>query len=87
VPRTFSKNYALRMRHELFAVMRLLAGRAITLNRPRAFFPSEYRELFAEILHEGHDYLPFCLFEDEEGISSPSSFDNREFWTAKAGAT
>ncbi len=44
------KKYALRMLHELFAVVRVLAARH-SLNHATAIFPVEYRELFTEILH------------------------------------
>jgi fructose-1,6-bisphosphatase III len=44
------KDYALRMLHELFAVVRLLAARH-SLKHATRIFPSEYRELFTEILH------------------------------------
>jgi fructose-1,6-bisphosphatase III len=44
------KNYALRMLHELFAVVRVLAARH-SLNHATGIFPAEYRELFTEILH------------------------------------
>jgi fructose-1,6-bisphosphatase-3 len=44
------KDYALRMLHELFAVVRLLADRH-SLKHATRIFPSEYRELFTEILH------------------------------------
>jgi fructose-1,6-bisphosphatase-3 len=38
------------MLHELFAVVRLLAARR-SLKHATRIFPSEYRELFTEILH------------------------------------
>jgi fructose-1,6-bisphosphatase-3 len=44
------KAYAQRTLHELFAVVRVLAGRR-SLRHATRVFPSEYRELFAEILH------------------------------------
>ncbi len=44
------KDYALRMLHELFAVVRVLASR-ISLNHAMRIFPAEFRELFTEILH------------------------------------
>jgi fructose-1,6-bisphosphatase-3 len=44
------KDYALRMLNELFAVVRLLAARH-SLKHATRIFPSEYRELFTEILH------------------------------------
>jgi fructose-1,6-bisphosphatase-3 len=44
------KDYALRMLHELFAVVRLLAARH-SLKHATRIFPLEYQELFTEILH------------------------------------
>src|SRR5208283_4232407 len=44
------KEYALRMLHELFAVVRVLASR-ISLNHAMRIFPGEFRDLFTEILH------------------------------------
>jgi fructose-1,6-bisphosphatase-3 len=43
------KNFALRTLHELFAVVRLLAARH-SLKHAARIFPTEYRELFTEIL-------------------------------------
>ena len=44
------KAYAQRTLHELFAVVRVLADRR-SLRHATQVFPSEYRELFTEILH------------------------------------
>ena len=44
------KDYALRVLHALFAVVRLLASRH-SLKHATLIFPIEYRELFTEILH------------------------------------
>jgi Firmicute fructose-1,6-bisphosphatase/Shikimate dehydrogenase substrate binding domain len=44
------KDYALRMLQELFGVVRLLAARHSIKDATR-IFPTEYRELFTEILH------------------------------------
>jgi fructose-1,6-bisphosphatase III len=45
------KTYAMRTLHDLFEVVRVLAARR-SLKHSVRVFPVEYRELFAEILHE-----------------------------------
>jgi fructose-1,6-bisphosphatase-3 len=45
------KEYAMRRLHNLFNIVRVLAARR-SLKHAMRIFPAEYRELFAEILHE-----------------------------------
>jgi fructose-1,6-bisphosphatase-3 len=45
------KDYAMRTLHDLFHIVRVLAGRR-SLKHAMRVFPAEYRELLAEILHE-----------------------------------
>src|SRR6201984_2680300 len=45
------KDYATRMLHDLFHIVRVLAARR-SLKHSMRVFPAEYRELLAEILHE-----------------------------------
>jgi fructose-1,6-bisphosphatase-3 len=49
------KDYALRMLHELFAVVRLLAARH-SLKHVTRIFPSEYRELFCRDFTRAGDW-------------------------------